>query len=180
MKYKVSVATGSRFNYYILVIIFAAFSVAFLIANMSINEKLSLANCENDLLKAENNSLTVNLKKACALNEDLKRSFPGLSKAETDEYKKRGLSNPENDIINDLGSREELMPFKGVFGARPSFYREVRMYVLNAKWAFASFDDGSNIGQTLIDYSVSDSGVISWKVIETYMSKVSKAGVPSE
>ncbi len=169
-----------RGNALVLIVIFAAFAVAYMIANAHIKDKLDEIQRHNDLLRAENNALADELKKLRAANEDLLRSFPGLSKSEIALFRKKGLDNPQEDIINDLGSREELMPFKGVFGARPSFYRDVRFYLLNSKWAYASYNDGSNIGQTLLEYDVSDRGVISWKVIDTVMSRVSKAGVPSE
>jgi len=98
---------------------------------------------------------------------DLDKAMPGLSAGEAAAFRKRGLSDPERDIIKDLGSREELMPFEGVFGARPDFYPEVRMYLLNRKWAFASFDDGSKLGYTLLEYRVSGQGAIDWKTIDT-------------
>ena len=113
-------------------------------------------------------------------NADLKKTMPGLSEKAKAEFRSRGLADPHEDIINDLGSHEELMPFKGVFGARPSFYTEVRMYVLNARWAFASFNDGHNIGDRLYSYRVSGGGRISWTVLDTFMREVSSAGVPTE
>ena len=177
---RTKVNSRGRGNALVLIVIFAAFAVAYMIANVHIKDKLDELQRHNDLLRAENTTLADDLKKLRAANDDLIRSFPGLSKSEVAAFREKGLDDPEDDIINDLGSRAELMPFKGVFGARPSFYRDVRFYLLNAKWAYASYNDGSNIGQTLLEYSVSDRGVISWEVIDTVMSRVSRAGVPSE
>ena len=177
---RTTVKVNGRGNALVLIVIFAAFAIAYMIANAHIRDKLDELQQDNDLLRAENTTIADELKKLRAVNEDLVRSFPGLSKSDIAVFRKKGLDNPKEDILADLGTREELMPFKGVFGARPSFYRDVRFYLLNSKWAYASYNDGSNIGQTLLEYTVSDRGMISWKVIDMVMSKVSKAGVPSE
>ncbi|MCE5251525.1 hypothetical protein LLG96_15045 [bacterium] len=121
---------------------------------------------ENETLTTDAHALTEKLARSNAIIEDLTKSFPGLSPETVDEFRRRGLSDPQNDIIADLGSHEELMPFRGIFGARPSFYPDVRMYVLNSRWAYASFNDGSRLGQTLLEYTVSERGVITWRVID--------------
>jgi hypothetical protein len=134
------------------------------------------AGCSNRSLSAENETL----KKECARlsgelaiqkarNEDLIRSQPGLRDEEREEYVRRGLKNPVRDIIDDLGGREDMMPVKGMFGARPSFYKDVRMYLLNAKWVYATFDVGGSIGQRLYEYSVAEGGALRWKVIATWI-----------
>ena len=85
---------------------------------------------ENEALKAENARLTRELAIQIARNEDLIRSQPGLRAEERDVFRRRGLTNPDRDIIADLEGREDLMPIKGIFGARPSFYKDVRMYLI--------------------------------------------------
>ena len=124
---------------------------------------------ENAALKAENERLTRELTIQKARNEDLIRSQPGLRREEDEAFRAKGLKDPVTNIIDDLGGREELMPVKGIFGARPSFYTDVRMYVLNSRWAYASFDVGGKIGQRLYEYTVGDGGTIRWKVIGTYI-----------
>ncbi|MFA6471642.1 MAG: hypothetical protein WCU00_06325 [Candidatus Latescibacterota bacterium] len=99
--------------------------------------------------------------------DDIIRSQPGLNGEEIEILKKKGLRNPVEDIVNDLGGREDLMPFIGIFGARPSFYKDVRMYVLNSKWVYTVWDNGSAKAQQLFAYTVSDSGKITWKLIDT-------------
>jgi hypothetical protein len=122
-------------------------------------------------LRFENEQLSHETLVLRARTEDLIRSRTGLSPDEKEAFIKKGLKNPQEDIINDLGSREELMPFKGIFGARPSFYKDVRMYILNSRWVYATWDNGNSIGQRLFEFSVSDDGKISWKVIDTYLKK---------
>jgi hypothetical protein len=119
---------------------------------------------ENEALQKENTVLKARV-------EDLIRSQPGLSADERELYRGKGLANPQDDIVEDLGKREDLMPFKGIFGARPSFYKDVRMYVLNSKWVYATWDSGEHIGQQLFEYAVSDSGKIEWKRIDTYRKR---------
>ncbi len=124
---------------------------------------------ENARLRSENESLHKERTLLLARIEDLIRAKPGLSAAEREDFRKSGLRNPQDDLIADLGSREDLMPLEGVFGARPSFYREVRLYILNGKWAYASWDMGGRLGQRLFEYTVSGSGEIRWKVIDTWI-----------
>ncbi len=97
------------------------------------------------------------------------RNRPGLSMEEIDEFKRKGLDNPYDDIITDLGLHKELIPLKGEYSARPSVYENVSMYLLNSKWAYASLLGGSTLSQTLLEYHVSDNGEIIWKVIDTYV-----------
>ncbi|MFC1607880.1 hypothetical protein ACFL47_07905 [Candidatus Latescibacterota bacterium] len=171
---------AERVIYLCWITIMAVMCVMFLKERDSARSALNETVLKNVQLSAELDGLRQKLTVANASIADLRRSYPGLRKETIAEYKSRGLDNPEEDIITDLGSREELMPFKGVFGARPSFYREVLMWVLNSRWALGAFNDGSNIGYTLYEYKVSETGEITWKVIDRFMSKVSTSRVPSE
>ena len=126
---------------------------------------------ENERLLAENEKMNREIVILRARIEDLIKSQPGLTAEEREDLQKKGLKDPVEDLVNDLGSREELMPFKGIFGARPSFYKDVRMYVLNSRWVFTIWDSGNAIGQQLFEYSVSESGKISWKKIDTLLKK---------
>ena len=124
---------------------------------------------EDERLQSESEKMNREIVILRARIDDIIRSQPGLSSEEIEALQKKGLKNPLEDLVNDLGSREDLMPFKGIFGARPSFYKDVRMYVLNSKWVYTSWDSGSVVGQQLFEYSVSDSGEISWKKIDTLL-----------
>jgi hypothetical protein len=122
---------------------------------------------ENARLAAENEALRKEITVLNARNEDLIRSQPGLTVEEKESYRKLGLKNPTDDIVTDLGSREELMPLKGIFGARPSFYTDARMYVLNSKWVFTTWSIGEKTGQQLLEYTVGENGEITWKILQT-------------
>jgi hypothetical protein len=148
-------------------------SVVFLILSLigCSGKVVKVALQENIRLQAENEKLTHEIVILRARIEDLIRSQPGLTPEESEYFKKKGLDDPVEDIVNDLGSREDLMPFKGIFGARPSFYKDVRMYVLNSRWVYTTWNSGSAIGQQLFEYTVSDDGKIFWKKIETHLLK---------
>ena len=126
---------------------------------------------ENERLQAENEKMNREIVILRARIEDIIKSQPGLTAEEREDLQKNGLKDPVEDLVNDLGTREELMPFKGIFGARPSFYKDVRMYVLNSRWVYATWDSGNAIGQQLFEYTVSESGKISWKKIDTLLKK---------
>jgi hypothetical protein len=122
---------------------------------------------ENARLAAENETLRKEVAILRARTEDLINSQPGLTADEKEDYRKRGLKNPADDIVEDLGSREELMPLKGIFGARPSFYSDSRMYILNSKWVFTTWSIGEKTGQQLLEYTVGENGEIHWKILQT-------------
>jgi hypothetical protein len=122
---------------------------------------------ENEQLQSDNEKMKREIVILHARIDDIIRSQPGLTPGEIESLQRKGLKNPVEDLVNNLGSREDLMPFKGIFGARPSFYKDVRMYVLNSGWVYTFWDTGSAVGQQLFEYTVSDSGKISWKLIDT-------------
>ena len=162
------------------ILVLAVFGSVSMLRTMSVGTTLQEIRTKNEQLMQEKAVLSHELVLVRAHVADLKKTMPGLSGKAIAEFKHRGLADPQKNIIDDLGSREELMPFRGVFGARPSFYTEVRMYVLNGRWAFASFNDGHNRGDRLYSFRVSRDGTISWTVLDTFMSEVSSSGVPTE
>ena len=50
------------------------------------------------------------------------------------------------------------------------FHTENDIHILTSKWVFAYFDDGHLSGYMLLDYKVSDEGIITWKVIVSYLT----------
>ncbi|MBT4484426.1 MAG: hypothetical protein HOC71_12205 [Candidatus Latescibacteria bacterium] len=148
---------------YVFVAILAVMCVALFNANNALNESLTQAHEENSSIKEENELIADILKKVRTQNKNLLRNQSGPNEEEIDELKRKGLDDPYNNIISDLGSRRELIPLKDESGARPSVFENVSMYLLNSKWAYASFDYDSTLEQTLLEYRVSDSGEIIWE-----------------
>jgi hypothetical protein len=83
-----------------------------------------------------------------------------------DEYgiadlKERGLTDPAQQLRQDLISKPALIPFPGVLGGTMSF-EEPYIVLLKPPYVFAAFDDGHIVGHMLLSYTVED-GKIEWK-----------------
>jgi hypothetical protein len=85
------------------------------------------------------------------------------------QLKRKGISNPEEDLAADLMQHRELIPYKGVMGGTMGFYSKKEIHVLNTRWVLASFEDGHIGGNMLLEYAVSPGGEIQWKVISAYL-----------
>jgi hypothetical protein len=92
-----------------------------------------------------------------------------LSSWDIAQLKRRGISNPEEDLAADLMQHRELIPYKGVMGGTMGFYSKQDIHVLNTRWVLASFEDGHIGGNMLLEYAVSPGGEIQWKVISAYL-----------
>ncbi len=107
-----------------------------------------------------------NLKNLLKEKEVLLENQPKLNRWEIEELKRKGLKDPVSEIIADLKSRKELIPYKAVVGGRMYF---CEVYVLNGRWVLASFEDGHIMGRMFLRYSVGNNGRISWQVIDSYL-----------
>jgi hypothetical protein len=125
------------------------------------NQYISYKNKVNEM-KEERDALVVKL-------ETMKGSAFVHSK-DIMRLKKQGLSNPVDDLIDDLMKHKELIPFKGVLGGTMSFYSKKDIHVLTSRWVLAAFEDGHIGGQMILEYTVSLGGKINWKVISAYLN----------
>jgi hypothetical protein len=91
-----------------------------------------------------------------------------LRESDIDYFKSKGLNDPVEVIKTDLLKNNKLISVKGSLGGRMQFYKE-RIQVLNHKWVLAYFEDGHSAGEMLLEFEVSTSGDISWKVLTTSM-----------
>jgi hypothetical protein len=89
-----------------------------------------------------------------------------LDPADLHYLRRRGLAHPVASIKADLVKNRQLIPVNGVLGGTMQFPEE-RIQVLNRRWVLAYFEDGHKAGEMLLEYSVSPSGKISWKPLET-------------
>lgn len=87
-----------------------------------------------------------------------------LYRNDIENMKKRGLTDPVEDIISDLGKHRDLIPYKGILGGTMDFYGR-NIWILTNKWVLANFEDGHTVGYMLLEYSVTDNGKITWKRI---------------
>jgi len=93
-----------------------------------------------------------------------------LSAGAMQDFRKKGLANPERDIIADLMAHPELIPVKPTEGATMGFYNKKQIFVLNRYIVYAQFTDGKKIGTMLLEYEVEDGGKIKWKPLKAYES----------
>lgn len=82
------------------------------------------------------------------------------------QFQRRGLANPEADILADLLKKPHLIPQEPVLGGTMFFLPgEVRL--LSERWAMATYEDGHVQGRALFEYLVSPQGNITWRVLAT-------------
>ncbi len=93
-----------------------------------------------------------------------------LSAFDIQNIKKKGLADPVQALTSDLKKHNELIPYKGVNGGTMSFYGDNSVWILTSKWVLAYFEDGHISSYILLEYNISDNGVISWKRIASMMS----------
>ena len=103
------------------------------------------------------------------ISENLKINNIALLEYFIEEMKRKGLTNPVENIISDLQKHPELIPYEGTLGGTMGFYFKKEIWVLNNKWVFAYFEDGHTSGYLLLEYTVTDDGRINWKRIAAMM-----------
>lgn len=85
------------------------------------------------------------------------------------ELKEMGLADPVNDLKADLKSHPELIPYKGRLGGTMGFRFPDKIYIASSQWVLAYFEDGHVGGMVLLKFAVSDKGLISWKVADSFL-----------
>ena len=83
-----------------------------------------------------------------------------LDEVEIEMLKQQGLLDPPKQLRESLSSHPELILYPGVHGGT-MFFDEI--VLLAPSYAFASFEDGHNGGEMLLEYEVADSSHIAWK-----------------
>jgi hypothetical protein len=94
-------------------------------------------------------------------------SLGQLSDAEVNQLKKRGLTNPEAELKDDLlTNQKQVLPRNATMGGTMAI-RDIR--ILNARYALAYFEDGHNGGQMVLRYEVKPGGQVTWTVLDHYL-----------
>ncbi|WP_242927568.1 hypothetical protein [Pontibacter vulgaris] len=87
-----------------------------------------------------------------------------LSESDIQKLQRKGLKNPESDLMNDLNRKQnQLIPEKGTMGGTMTI-RDSR--ILNDRYALAYYEDGHNGGYLLLKYTVNN-GTINWTVVDS-------------
>lgn len=88
-----------------------------------------------------------------------------LSAGDVQRLKRKGLKNPEVDLMNDLMRKQKsLLTASGSMGGTMAI-RDIR--ILNDRHALAYFEDGHNGGYMLLRYTV-ENGSITWNKLDSY------------
>ncbi|WP_181305643.1 hypothetical protein [Rufibacter sp. XAAS-G3-1] len=87
-----------------------------------------------------------------------------LTESDIQRLKRKGLKNPEADLMNDLMRKQKtLLTTSGTMGGTMAI-QDVR--ILNDRHALAYFEDGHNGGYLLLRYAVNN-GAITWTKLDT-------------
>lgn len=112
-----------------------------------------------DSLKAINDSLT----KKLALKTDNSNYWYNQD-YDGQKFKKNGIANPEEFIINALRKRTDLIPLKAVLGGTMRFGN---MQVLSSKWVIADYDDGHIQGKGVFKYRLKNNGELEFELMDS-------------
>ncbi len=95
--------------------------------------------------------------------------FPGRGAArvaaggpDIDALRRAGLHDPVREILVDLSTHPELIPFPGIEGGTMRFVVAESRLVSN-EWAFGYFEDGHIAGHGIFEYKLGPGGKITWK-----------------
>lgn len=161
---------------YIIVLLLITYSLSVTIVLFITNEKVSSLNqtlqvSETEYLKTieeTNNHPNILEETISKLKEERKTLIDRIEDqiiingATIQRLKYNGI-NDYNIISDDLLLRPELIPYEGVLGGTMQFSK---VFVLNDKWVYASFEDGHIQGFGLYGYTIDNDKNISWKVID--------------
>ncbi|RNI29678.1 hypothetical protein EFA69_08965 [Rufibacter immobilis] len=87
-----------------------------------------------------------------------------LTEGDIQRLKRKGLKNPEADLMNDLMRKQKsLLTATGSMGGTMAI-RDIR--ILNDRHAMAYYEDGHNGGYLLLKYAVNN-GTISWTRLDS-------------
>lgn len=129
----------------------------------NLNIQLETLMSQKHALEQKNDSLNVSMRR---YGHQLRGQ--AITAKEMQELKSKGLKNPIKDIRLDLMAHNDLIPYKGVLGGSMQFSSD-DIYILSDRWVRAYFDDGHMVGWVTLEYTVSDGGKITWKVIASGM-----------
>jgi hypothetical protein len=82
-------------------------------------------------------------------------------------FQKKGLKNPENDILASLMKQTQLIKFEPQPGVSWRFDANETI-ILSNRWVFTKFDEGHMLGSMLLSYTVNN-GSVAWEAISQYL-----------
>ena len=139
--------------------------------------KLSISEQKNTSLSSDNTKLQQKngdyVTQVAGLKGEIEKRDKIIKLANYDEttmleLQRTGFTGQLKDIVSDLKTHSELIPYKGTLGGTMGFYGDNDIHVLTNRWVFAYFQDGHSLGYMLLRYDI-NKGTISWKVIDSYL-----------
>jgi hypothetical protein len=140
-------------------------STVLLLRNHRLEKELSQLRDDHQALTAE----TAGLREQLAEARQKAHNRPGLLDWEIEELRKKGLTNPADDLGSDLQEHPELIPHPGVLGGTMAFGFPEKIHMLTDRWVLAYFEDGHIAGWMLLEYQVARGGKITWRRIDSYV-----------
>ncbi|HSP01209.1 MAG TPA: hypothetical protein VLN90_07080 [Thioalkalivibrio sp.] len=126
------------------------------------------AGLEKDVAAANEENLRLQMHLSRYLDREVQVSADvGLSNAQVRRLQRLGLSNPVEQLREDLLAQPELIPHEPVLGGAMHFLSD-SIQVLNDRWVLAIFEDGHIRGQMLLQYEVAY-GNVTWQVMDSYL-----------
>ena len=148
----------------LLLFLFILFSGYLFYLNNSLKKELTAIKNENDRLS----NLISTLDKDKGEQGNQQNNFPGLSDLNIRRFKKKGIADPANYIVDNLLKSPKLIPVEGTMGGTPYFDRS-STWILSKQWVYTVFSDGHFEGKALLKYEIADDQKINWKVIDYYL-----------
>ncbi len=125
-------------------------------------------NANQKKLNVDNVTSVVYLKGEIQKRDEIINTQHNFDEATMVALKDKGFTGQLKDIVSDLKTHTELIPYKGILGGTMGFYGDNDIHVLTNRWVFAYFEDGHSSGYMLLKYDINNAS-ITWKVIDSYL-----------
>jgi hypothetical protein len=144
----------------IILIVFCFCMISCQKENQSIDN--NLLKKENTLLQKKNDSLKERVKIAEEAITILQRDVWYDPENDNTDFKKEGIVDSENFIIDELMKRPELIPLKSTLGGKMSFSN---IKLLGSKYLIAFYEDGHVEGKSIYSYKLTGSNNLEFKIV---------------
>lgn len=148
-----------------------------LLVILQFQTKLSNSEQKNTSLSSDNTKLQLQngdyVTQVAGLKGEIEKRDKIIKLANYDEttmleLQRTGFTGQLKDIVSDLKTHSELIPYKATLGGTMGFYGDNDIHVLTNRWVFAYFEDGHISGYMLLRYDITK-GTITWEVIDSYL-----------
>lgn len=105
-------------------------------------------------------------------------SFKGVTLA---EWQLRAYPFTPQEVVANLLTRADLIPYKAVFGGTMHFVPD-KIVILTHNWVLAYFEDGHIHGNLLLQFGVNRQNQLTWEVIDSWLPGANEevSNVPSD